>query len=65
MTVLTVMRPLAKEVIFIPGRGSCGHSVQRLERCEVCILTGEKKKQDTSSPSYLTVGSSKEERFAL
>jgi len=65
MTVLMVIKLLAKEVILFPRTGSCGHSVQRLEREEVCILAGEKKRQDTRSLSYLTVGSSKKQRFAL
>ena len=65
MTVLTVIKPLAKEVILFPDTGSCGHSVKRLERYEVCILAGEKKRQDTRLPSYLTAGCSKKERFAL
>lgn len=53
MTALTVIKPLGKEVILFPDRGSCGYSAKRLERKEVCILAGKTKQQDTSSLSYL------------
>lgn len=43
MTVLTVIRPLAKEVILFPDTGSRGLSVQRLERSRSVSWLGKRK----------------------